>query len=87
MLLRVLLDLFEMLVVAILSQPGDNIAVRPVDLQRVRVLVVDVVLDGRLPSAIKHATRGRSTHVDRHLVNVDPLLDTEFRYKNIEGGI
>ena len=48
MLLRVLLDLLEMLVVAVLCQPGDNVAVRPVDLQRVRVLVVDVVLDGRL---------------------------------------
>ena len=47
-LLRVLLHLLEMLVVAVLSQPGDNVAVRPVDLQRVRVLIVDVVLDGRL---------------------------------------
>ena len=48
MLFGVLLDLLEMLVVAVLRQPGDNVAVRPVDLQRVRVLIVDVVLDGRL---------------------------------------
>ena len=44
-LLRVLLHLLQMLVVAVLGEPGDHVAVRPVDLQSVRVLIVDVVLD------------------------------------------
>lgn len=44
MLLRVLLDLLEMLVVAVLCEPGDDVTLRPVDLQGVLVLVVDVVL-------------------------------------------
>ena len=44
MLLSVLLDLPEMLVVAVLSKPGDDILVRPVDLESMSVLVVDVIL-------------------------------------------
>ena len=44
MLLGVLFDLSEMLVVAVLSEPCDDVLVRPVDLESVSVLVVDVVL-------------------------------------------
>lgn len=43
-LLSVLLDLLEVLVIAVLSQPSDDIALRPVDLKCVLVLVVDVIL-------------------------------------------
>ena len=43
-LLSVLLDLLEMLIVAVLSQPGDDITRGPVDLERVGVLIVHVVL-------------------------------------------
>ena len=43
-LLGVLLDLLEMLIVAVLSEPGDDIARGPVDLERVGVLIVHVVL-------------------------------------------
>lgn len=43
-LLCVLLDLLKMLIVAVLCEPGDDIAFRPVDLQGVLVLIVDVVL-------------------------------------------
>lgn len=39
-----LLHLLEVLVVAVLRQPGEDIPVRPVDLEGVSVLVVDVVL-------------------------------------------
>jgi hypothetical protein len=43
-LLCVLLDLLEVLVVAIFDKPGYDVLVGPVDLQGVRVLIVDVVL-------------------------------------------
>ena len=43
-LLRVLLDLAQVLIITVLNEPGNNVALRPVDLQRVLVLVVDVVL-------------------------------------------
>lgn len=43
-LLGVLLDLLQVLVVAVLRQPGDDVTLRPVDLERVLVLVVNVVL-------------------------------------------
>ncbi len=44
MLLGVLLHLLEVLVVAVLGEPGNDITRRPVDLEGVGVLVVDVVL-------------------------------------------
>ena len=44
MLLGVLLDLPEMLVVAVLGEPCDDILVRPVDLESVSVLVMNVIL-------------------------------------------
>ena len=43
-LLRVLLHLLQMLVVAVLGQPGDDVLVRPVNLERVGVVIIDVVL-------------------------------------------
>ena len=44
MLLSSLLDLLEMLIVAILRQPRDDITLRPVDLEGVAAFIVDVVL-------------------------------------------
>lgn len=44
----VLLDLLEVLVVAVLCEPGNNVTLRPVDLEGVFVLVVDVVLQQEL---------------------------------------
>jgi hypothetical protein len=43
-LLRSLLNLLEMLVVAIFSEPSNDIAVRPVNLQRVTMLLEDMIL-------------------------------------------
>ena len=43
-LLRVLLDFLEVLVVAVLGKPRDDIASRPVDLEGVLVFIVHVVL-------------------------------------------
>ncbi len=45
-LLCCLLDLLQMLIVAVFRQPRYDIAVGPVDLKSVRVLVVDMVLKG-----------------------------------------
>ena len=44
MLFGVLLDLLEMLVVAVLGEPGDDVTLGPVDLESVLVLVINVVL-------------------------------------------
>ena len=44
MLLCILLDFFQMLVVAVFRQPADNVAMGPINLKSVRVLVVDVIL-------------------------------------------
>ena len=44
MLFSVLLDLLEVLIITVLSEPSDDVTFRPVDLERVLVLVVDVVL-------------------------------------------
>jgi hypothetical protein len=44
MLLCILFDLFEMLVVAVLGEPSDDILIGPVNLEGVSVFVVDVIL-------------------------------------------
>jgi hypothetical protein len=68
MLFSVAFHLLEMFVIAVFSKPSDNILVRPVDLQGVRVFVINVV-------------------VDRHLVNVDALLDSEFWDQDVKGSV
>ena len=40
----ILLDLLQMLIVTVLREPGNDITLRPIYLERVLVLVVDVVL-------------------------------------------
>ena len=44
MLLRRLLDLLQMFIITVLGEPCDDILVRPVDLKRMVVIIVDVVL-------------------------------------------
>ena len=51
-LLRRLLDLLQVLIVAIVGQPRDNITLRPVDLEFVEVLIVDVVLSCKTRSSV-----------------------------------
>ena len=51
MLLRVLLDLLEVLVVAVLGEPGNDVTRGPVDLERVGVLIVYMVL-AKVPQRI-----------------------------------
>ena len=41
---RVLLHLLQVLIVAVFCKPGDDILARPVDLERVRVLIIYMVL-------------------------------------------
>lgn len=80
MLLCILLHLLQMLVITILSQPGDHILVRPVDLERVRMLIVDMILDwNQLLCQLPH-----KTYVNRHLVNMYTFLDAELRDQNIK---
>lgn len=44
MLLSRLLDLLQVLIITVFSEPGNDIAVRPVDLQSVTVFIINVVL-------------------------------------------
>lgn len=44
MLFSCLFHLLEMLVVAVLREPADDISRRPVDLESVRVFVIDMIL-------------------------------------------
>ena len=53
-LLRRLLDLLQVLIVAVVGQPRDDITLRPVDLEFVEVLVVDVVLSCKTLSSVFH---------------------------------
>lgn len=84
MLLSVLLDLLQMLVIAVLGKPGDNIALRPVDLKGMLVLIVDVIL---LFRQYDQRQRDTNTYVDGHLINVYTLLDAELRNIDIESSI
>ena len=54
MLLRRLLDLLQVLIVAVLGQPRNDIALRPVDVEVVGVLIVDVVLSCKTRSSVFH---------------------------------
>ena len=53
-LLRRLLDLLQVLIVAIVGQPRDDITLRPVDLEFVEVLIVDVVLSCKTRLSVFH---------------------------------
>ena len=44
MLLSIFLHFLQMLVIAVFNKPSDDIFIRPVDLQRMRMFVVDMVL-------------------------------------------
>ena len=44
MLFSILLNFLKVLIIAVLSKPGDDILVRPVDLESMSVIVVDVIL-------------------------------------------
>ena len=44
MLFCILLDLLQMFVIAVLSKPVNHVTVGPVDLESVRVIVIDMVL-------------------------------------------
>jgi len=54
MLLCRLLDLLQVLIVAVLGQPRDDIALRPVDHEFVMVLIVEVVLSCKTRSSVFH---------------------------------
>lgn len=57
MLFGVLFDLLEVLIVTVFCEPRNDITVRPVNLQCVRVLVVNVILSA--PETISHERRER----------------------------
>lgn len=82
----VLLDLLEVLVIAVLRKPCDDIARRPVDLESVGVLIVDMVLQNTLVKCLNN-TMESNTHINGHLIDMNTLLDTKLRDQYIEGCI
>lgn len=85
MLLGSLSHFLEMFIIAVFCQPSNDIPVGPVDLESVRVLVVNVVLDGLL--LIIARKQVHKTYIDGHLIDMHPLLNSEFGNKNIESSI
>lgn len=83
MLLGVLLDLLEMFIVAVFSEPGNNVPVGPVDLQGMIMLVINVVLQ-ELMSEHKEEIQRQNTNLDRHLIYMYTLLNAKFGNKDIE---
>lgn len=84
MLLRGLLNLLEMLIVAVFSEPRNNISIRPIDLKRMAMLVINMVLQQRQLLII---LKQGGTYVDWDLVDMNPFLNTKLRHYDIECGI
>ena len=77
-----------MLIVTIFCEPRNDVTIRPVNLESVGVLVVNMVLRtfGTVSDACLLINKKRKgPYVDRHLVYMDTLLDAELRDNNIEG--
>ena len=86
MLLSGLLDFPEMFVITILGQPADNITVRPIDLQCVAMLIVDMVLKNKCISN-EQIYKHWITYVDWHLVNMYTFFNTKLGNENVESSI
>jgi hypothetical protein len=76
-----------MLVVAVLREPGDDVALRPVNLKGVAVLIVDVILQFEVSATDNWSRCVYLTHVNGHLINVNAFLDPELRDDDIESGV
>ena len=75
-----------MLIIIVLSKPRNDVAVRPIDLERVRVFIEDMVLAQR--SATKFlGIRISKTHVYGHLIDVHALLNTKLGHEDVESCI
>lgn len=77
-------DALEVSVVLVLGEPAEDVdALLPVELEAVRVLVVDVVLSYQTLVCSKEH-RGRRTNLGRHLVDVNSLLDPKLGDEDVE---
>lgn len=84
MLLCILLDLLQVLIITVLGEPGNHIPVGPINLQRVGVLVINMVLRSHL--SFCNALRERP-HIDWHLINMDAFFNAKLWYENVKCGI
>jgi hypothetical protein len=87
-LFRIFFDLLEMLIVTVFCEPRNDVTVRPVNLQCVRVLVVNVILSA--PGTISDERRRekkKEPYINGHLVHMYTLFDAKLRDKNIEGRV
>jgi hypothetical protein len=75
-----------MFIVTVFCEPCNDVTIRPVNLECVRVLVVNMIL-----SASGTMSDGRrekkESYINGHLVHMDTLFDAKLREKNIEGRI
>ena len=86
MLFGVLFHLLEVLIVTVFCEPRNDVTARPVNLQCVRVLVVNVILSA--PGIISdELRREKDPYINGHLVHMDTLFDAKLRNKNIEGRV
>lgn len=83
-----LFDPLDVRVPAVVRQVAEDIdTLLPVQLERVGPLVVNVVLYSQFAShqlAAQRGVEGKPTHLDRHLVDVDPLLDSKVLHDDVE---
>ena len=75
-----------MLVVTVFCVRSNDVTVRPVNLQSVRVLVVNVILSAPEPSAMSIGGK-KGQYINGHLVHMYTLFDAELGDKNIEGRV
>ena len=75
-----------MFIVTVFCEPRNDVTIGPVDLQSVRVLVVNMILwaSGTMSGEHRKIT---TTYINGHLVHMNTLFDAKLRDKNIESRI
>lgn len=76
-----------MFIVAILGQPRNDIPIRPVDLQGMSVLVINMVLWSQSDKGTCNEIGHIITYVDRHLIHMHALLNPELRDEDVKRSI
>src|SRR6266403_3354971 len=83
----ILFHLLEMLVVAVFCKPRNDVTVRPVNLQSVRMFVINMILSATGIMSDGRRAENKEPYINGHLVHMDTLFDAELRNKNIESCI
>ena len=76
-----------MLVVTVFCEPRNDVTIRPVNLQCVRVLVVNVILSASGTMSNGRRDKKRESYINGHLVHMNTLFDAKLRDKDIESRV